>query len=127
MTIGGFEKGFATRRDLPKTNGKKIQGLESQVALNAKTTDHLATLLKDHHSNCLSMTSMNGKGQLRVNDMEGKLSRQHRWQKQPQAKLNDITEERDILAVRCEKLALKRQCMSDLTEEARSLRALYRS
>lgn len=57
--VGEFEKELKTLRDAPKANEWKIQGLESQVASDAKTIARLATLVKDRRSSCFHPTAEN--------------------------------------------------------------------
>lgn len=44
---------MATLLDAPKTDEKKLPGLESKVAFDAKLIDHLATFAMDHRPKSL--------------------------------------------------------------------------
>lgn len=75
---GRLVQALATLHDAPKVSDEKIQRLELQANSDVKPVARLATLVKDHRSNCLCVTTEKGKLRRQVNDMEGKFARLYR-------------------------------------------------
>lgn len=121
--VGELEKTLAALHDALKVNEEDIQEPDSQVAADAKSIDHLATLVMDYFSKCLFVTAENGEFWRGVNDLEGKTRVAIASAKQFQADVSFVTGECDNLSAKIEELALALQCMPGLAKEARSLRA----
>lgn len=66
------QKRFETLHDVAKLSDKKLQGLESQTALDVKEIANVALLLKDLRLNFLRVTVENGGPCKRLAPLEGK-------------------------------------------------------
>lgn len=101
----------------------KILGLESKVAPDTKAIAHLASLVKDHRSNCLRVKAEIGELQNRLNEVEGIACEVVASAVQRQEDVSYVTGEGGALAAMCMELSLEVQCMLSLTEKQKSLRA----
>lgn len=106
VKAGELEKGLVALQDAHNENQKKIEGLESQVASDAKDNALLAMLENDHHSNCLGVTADSGELRRRVNVMEENTFDAVSSAKQLPAKFSAMTEE-DALSANCKGLTLE--------------------
>lgn len=95
VNAGKLEKGLRRLLNPPKVNEEKIQGLESQVSSDAMAIAQLATLVRDHRSNCLRVTAENGDLWRRGNNLEEETCEAVLPAEQLRANVSFLTGERD--------------------------------
>lgn len=95
---------MATLRNGSQTSEKRIEGLESQVALVTKNISYFAIFVRDHGSEYLCLRAENGEVGRRVNEVVGNPLKTVSFADQNQENASAMTLKRDALVANSKEL-----------------------